>query len=155
MTRQKPGDAVNNSGAPPLTAPAELRYAARQSSVSEALMFVTFRVGRANDADVVLEDTRVSRRQIEITVTAQRRYFVIDCGSTGGTQLHRDGGWAPFIQGYVGADEQIAFGGFALPFSAIVARLPASAGGGATPGFEPLSVRPLRKIDTGEVVLMS
>ena len=84
MTRQKPGDAVHNSADPPLTAPAELRYAVRQSSVSEALMFVTFRVGRANDADVVLEDTRVSRRQIEITVTAQRRYFVIDCGSTGG-----------------------------------------------------------------------
>ena len=154
MTRQKPGDSVPNSGAPPLTAPAELRYAARQSSVSEALMFVTFRVGRADDADVVLEDTRVSRRQIEITVTAQRRYFVIDCGSTGGTRLHTDEGWTPFTQGYVGEDEQIAFGGFALPFSAIVARLPASAGG-ATPGFEPLSVRPLRKIDSGEVVLMS
>ena len=97
----------------------------------------------------------MSRHQIEITVTAQRRYFVIDCGSTGGTRLYRDGGWTPFTQGYVGADEQIAFGGFALPFSALVARLPASAGGGATPGFEPLSVRPLRKIDSGEVILMS
>ena len=29
MTRQKSGDAVSNSGDPPLTAPAELRYAAR------------------------------------------------------------------------------------------------------------------------------
>ena len=117
-------------------------------------MFVTFRAGRADDADVVLEDTRVSRHQIEITVTAQRRYFVIDCGSTGGTRLYRDEGWTPFIQGYIGEDEQIAFGDFALPFSAIVARLPASAGGGAAPGFEPISVQPLRKIDTGEVVLM-
>ena len=48
----------------------------------------------------------------------------------------------------------MAFGDFALPFSAIVARLPASTGG-ATPGFEPLSVRPLRKIDSGEVVFKS
>ena len=108
MTRQKPGDAVNNSGDPPLTAPAELRYAACQSSVSEAPMFVTFRVGRADDADVVLEDTRVSRRQIEITVKAQRRYFVIDCGSTGGTRLHTDEGWPPFTQGYNAAQAETA-----------------------------------------------
>ena len=44
-------------------------------------MFVTFRAGRADDADVIFEDTRVSRRQIEVTVRAQRRYFVIGCGS--------------------------------------------------------------------------
>lgn len=59
---------------PPLTAPAELRYAACQSSVSEALMFVTFRVGRADDADVVLEDTRVSRRQEEAALNNPGQY---------------------------------------------------------------------------------
>lgn len=37
-------------------------------------MFVTFRVGRADDADVVLEDTRVSRRQEEAALNNPGQY---------------------------------------------------------------------------------
>ena len=125
----------------------------RKYSLSKDVILVTFQVGRAHDADVIFDDIRVSRRQIEITVTADNRYYVVDCGSTAGTCVYSNDRWTPLTQGYVEEGEQIAFGDFSLPFSDIVSRLPAFADGGPSSGFEPLSVRPLRSADTGELVV--
>jgi hypothetical protein len=47
-----------------------------------------FRVGRLPDSELVLADPNVSRRHGEIRQTEDRRYAIVDLGSTNGTKLN-------------------------------------------------------------------
>ena len=118
------------------------------------MRFRTYRVGRSVGSDVQLDDPGVSRRQIELTLTAHGKFFIVDCNSSCGTFIWREEVWIPFKQGYVEPHEKLRFGSFALKLSNLLERLPDR---GSTPEHgqgEPLSVRPRRKVSTGEIELI-
>jgi pSer/pThr/pTyr-binding forkhead associated (FHA) protein len=114
------------------------------------MRFQTYTVGRDGSADLCVDHPRVSRRQVEITVTAVGRYYVVDCGSRGGTHLWRDGAWTEFTQGYVQPEEKLAFGDLEFELREIIERLPRRTPSDAS-GGDVVSVRPRRKRGTGEV----
>ena len=45
----------------------------------------TFVIGRSSFADIVIPDESVAPRHAEVVITADGRYYVTDCASTGGT----------------------------------------------------------------------
>lgn len=119
------------------------------------MTFATYRVGRSKDADVYLEDSSISRRQVEVTVTPDLRYYVVDCHGTAGTYVRKGDSWELFQQGYLLPDADIAFGDLKLRLADIIKRLPKSPRVDDPVISDPVSVRPVRKIDTGEVVLLN
>jgi predicted component of type VI protein secretion system len=113
--------------------------------------FVTYRVGRAADADVRIDAPDVSRRQVEITLTVDGRYYVTDCGSASGTFIHDGGSWIPLKQGFVTPESTLSFGEARFRFSELIARLPSLPRTQGALVANPPSVRPRRKLGTGEV----
>jgi len=116
------------------------------------LSFATFRIGRAKDADVHIDHAEVSRRQIELTITGDGRYYLVDCAGACTTFVDAGGGWTRWTQGYVPAEARLRFGERRLRLRDLLAACPMSARPPDT--AEPASVRPRRKVDTGEVELM-
>ncbi|PAU89533.1 hypothetical protein CK507_01255 [Pseudomonas sp. WN033] len=112
--------------------------------------FVTFRVGRSLESDLVLDDPGISRKHMEITLTSDQRYFVVDCGTTGGTRVQRNGEWKDLSQDFIAPAELLELGDRQYRFAELIARLPARSTT-LTKQPEPLSVRPRRKSSTGEV----
>jgi predicted component of type VI protein secretion system len=70
-------------------------------------------IGRKG-TDLVLEDTekQISRLHAELTITDGGRYYLVDCGSSNGTAVKRQGAWKPLKQDFVSEEEEIRFGGF-------------------------------------------
>ncbi len=70
-------------------------------------------IGRKG-TDIVLEDSnkQISRLHAELTVTDTDKYYLVDCGSSNGTSVKRDGNWQPVKQEYVKKEEEVRFGGF-------------------------------------------
>lgn len=116
-------------------------------------MFTTFAVGRSASADIQFDDPSVSRRQIEITVTDQQRYYVTACGGSTPTHVWRDGQWNVLIQSYLEADAWLAFGSRKVHLRDLINEIyavPRKTPGSAAQ-IEPVSVKPRRKVSTGEV----
>ncbi len=72
-------------------------------------------VGRSPYADVVLADSSVARRHVEVVVTDDGRYFLTDCATETGCwrQVGSDQGrdrWEKVRQGFVGADDILRLG---------------------------------------------
>lgn len=61
---------------------------------------------------VPAREVSVSRPHIEITVTDDGLYYVVDVGSANGTFVFRDGRWRRVTQDYVEKDEKIKLGTF-------------------------------------------
>ena len=70
-------------------------------------------IGRKG-TDIVLEDSKkeISRLHAELTITDHDRYYLVDCGSSNGTSVKREGSWQPVKQEYVTKDDEVRFGGF-------------------------------------------
>jgi len=70
-------------------------------------------IGRKG-TDIVLNDSekQISRLHAEVTVTDDGRYYLVDCGSSNGTAVKRQGAWKPIKQAFVSEDEEVRFGGF-------------------------------------------
>lgn len=114
-------------------------------------MFKTFRVGRASTADIRFTDSGISRRQIEITVTAARRFYVVACAGATPTWIWRDGDWHELQQGYVEPAAWLAFGSCEVRFQDLVGQLEIERVETTGIEREPVSVKPIRKVSTGEV----
>lgn len=113
--------------------------------------FTTFRIGRSPNSDLHIDHPEVSRRQVEITVTLDGRYYLVDCGSSSGTFQHDGKDWVRLTQGYVEPETQLAFGQQRFRLRELLKRLPAAGARRQQPVAEPVSVRPRRKVETGEV----
>lgn len=48
-------------------------------------------VGRSNDADIILDDTRISRMHCTIFKSPENKWFITDLGSSNGTLIFRKG----------------------------------------------------------------
>ena len=94
--------------------------------------FVEYRIGRS-DADIVIDDPTVSRQHAELVRTADGRYFLTDCVSTGGTFVRRDGEWRRIRQEFVSADEPIRIGRGVWTAAGLVARAGHAGGPAARP----------------------
>ncbi len=68
-------------------------------------------IGRKG-TDIVLPDhfNEISRLHAELTVTDQGATYLVDCGSSNGTAVRREGAWRAIKQDFVTADEEIRFG---------------------------------------------
>ena len=115
------------------------------------MSFRTYTIGRSNNADIRLDHGSVSRRHAELTITADGRLFVTDRDSRLGTWVQRDGRWGRHRQGYVDGSEPVRFGEREVTLSNLVRNeeLPLK----ENPGYEPLSIRPHRNPETGEIEL--
>lgn len=72
-------------------------------------------VGRSPYADVVLADSSVARRHVEVVVTDDGRYFLTDCATATGCwrQVTSDHGrehWEKVRQGFVSSDDVLRLG---------------------------------------------
>ena len=71
----------------------------------------TLRLGRGPDCDIVLADASVSRRHAELTIRADGRLWLRDCGSTQGTFLLTPGQAPRALKaGWVGPRDVLRFG---------------------------------------------
>jgi pSer/pThr/pTyr-binding forkhead associated (FHA) protein len=86
----------------------------------------TFTIGRA-DADVVLDDPEktVSKHHAELTIgEGGRSFYLVDCGSSNGTFVHRDGRWVKIKQDTIKEDDLVRFGSSNVRIRDLLKRLP-------------------------------
>ena len=114
------------------------------------MAFQTLTIGRSRDADIRLDDISVSRMHAELTMTHDGRCYLTDRNSLRGTCVLRNGQWASHRQGYVDSDAKLRFGKceVALPDLLKGRSFP---DGASIPACEPVSVKPRRNVETGEV----
>lgn len=114
-----------------------------------------YSVGRTQ-ADIVLEDPEgtVSKRHAELTVAEDgvRKLYLVDCGSSNGTFVQREGRWERITQDTVGADDLLRFGSSKVRMQDLLRRLPARlpAGIEAPPPARTI-LQPYRNAETGEI----
>jgi pSer/pThr/pTyr-binding forkhead associated (FHA) protein len=69
-------------------------------------------IGRkGTDINLQTRDDEISRLHAELTTTDDGRYYLVDCGSSNGTEVRRENGWSSIKQEYVQLDDQVRFGG--------------------------------------------
>lgn len=74
------------------------------------MSFKTYSIGRGSDADIQIDGQSVSRRHLELTLTDDGRYYLIDANSTGGTRIQKGGNWEPIKQGFVNENDTLMLG---------------------------------------------
>ena len=114
------------------------------------MAFKTFSIGRRRDSDIRLVDETVSRMHAELTLTTERRYFLVDRNSLRGTWVFRGSKWCPHRQGYVTPRERLRFGKVEVRLLDLSKNGPFSVPE-KQPGYEPVSIRPRLNVETGEV----
>ena len=83
-------------------------------------------IGRKG-TDIVLNDSSngVSRLHADLTITDQGTLYLVDCGSSNGTFVHRQGTWHAIKQDYVTREEQVRFGSqYEIRVSDLLSRAP-------------------------------
>jgi len=77
----------------------------------------SFTIGRDRSVDIPLADPSVSRLHAEIQLLEQDRLFVMDCNSSNGTWLFRDGIPRRIQQETATSGEQVQFGSVRIAVS--------------------------------------
>ena len=67
-------------------------------------------IGRKG-ANIVIEDDSVSRQHAELTLTKDGRYYLVDCGSSNGTEVKNGSAWKPIKQEFVRDEDEVRFAG--------------------------------------------
>ena len=114
------------------------------------MTFYTLTIGRSRQADIRLEDASVSRLHAELTMPRGGCCYLTDRNSLRGTRVLRNGRWASHRRGYVDSDAKLRFGKCEVALSDLL-KGKSSPDGAATPHYEPVSVKPWRNVETGEV----
>ena len=113
--------------------------------------FTVYRIGRGRGVDIHINDHSVSRLHAELIATRGGAYFLIDCASSGGSFVARNGQWMRIRQEFIGSTEAILLGRYQSTAPALIARagqpMPRSGKG------SPLPEGPVRRnADTGEII---
>ena len=119
------------------------------------MAFVTYRVGRSSQADIVIDHESVSRKHLEVTLTDNQRIFLVDCNSSRGTFVKADSGWQPFVQGYVSKAAELKLGVYRTRVSDLIKTLPGKQSQRPQSQGQPsvaISIKPKRSVSTGEVI---
>ena len=80
----------------------------------------TYIIGRQNDCDVQIDAMTVSRRHAELTITNDRKYYLIDCAGGSGTYVAGETEWEEITQTFVGMSDTILFGRHQLTMNEII-----------------------------------
>ena len=77
----------------------------------------TYLVGRANssipcDINISAQESSVSRKHMELTVTDDGRYYVVHIHPRNTTKVFREGQWISLTQDFVDLDAPLRLGGF-------------------------------------------
>ncbi|WP_395752910.1 FHA domain-containing protein [Prosthecobacter sp.] len=89
-------------------------------------MIEIFTIGRAN-ADLIFNDAEqsVSKLHAELTVSADgRNFYLVDCGSSNGTFVQRQGRWERIKQEVVNSDDAVRFGSTTVQMKDLLRKLP-------------------------------
>jgi hypothetical protein len=125
--------------------------------------FLVLRVGRADSADIQLADSSVSRLHAELVITANGRYYLTDCNSSGGISVQKNGQWSRIKQAYVAKNEVLLLGQYQTSVEELVVQVKEGRGAGMLSGVggavaEPspqdnLPEGPVRRdLSTGEIL---
>lgn len=87
----------------------------------------TYRIGRDQSNDVVIDDNSVSRLHAELVLSKSGKMYLSDCKSNNGTFVGRDGQWVPIIQNFIEPAEVILLGRHQTTGSQLMAMAQASA----------------------------
>lgn len=96
----------------------------------------TYRIGRGEENDIVIDDRSVSRDHAELREEADGRYLLHDLGSTNGTFVRDAGEWMRIEQAYVSADERILIGDTATSVTVLLGGTQAKQAAAAAPTAE-------------------
>ena len=77
-------------------------------------------IGRATDCDVSLDHPSVSRLHATVQATPEGYLAVMDCESSNGTFLHRNGRWIRVRKVILGTGDRVRFGDQELPVERLV-----------------------------------
>jgi len=83
---------------------------------------ITLTIGRSAYADIIIADASIAPNHAELVVTDDGRYFLTDCGSTGGSwreQAGMKGVLEPVRQAFVKPDEPLRLGEYACTASGL------------------------------------
>jgi hypothetical protein len=99
--------------------------------MSRDIMTTPIKIGRQKDCDIVIADLSVSRIHAELTVLADGRISLADCGSKQGTAV--SSGNKPFSsisQAWITSQDQVRFGRVTMRVADLLAKLAQSNGRG-------------------------
>jgi len=101
----------------------------------------TYLVGRANstipcDIAIPTEERSVSRKHMELTVTADDRYYIVHVHTRNKTKAYQDGQWIAIGQDFVDLDTPLRLGGYETTVRHLLAML---GGGQPEPQRQPES----------------
>ena len=80
-----------------------------------------FSIGRERTCDVPIADDSVSRLHAQLSILEGEQLFLVDCQSSNGTMLLRDGQSRPVRQEFVTPADQVRFGDVTLSVEDILA----------------------------------
>ena len=70
-----------------------------------------FTIGRKDTLILIQDkDSQISRLHAELTVSDKNTYYLVDCGSSNGTYLKRQGAWKAIRQEFVTEGDEVRFG---------------------------------------------
>lgn len=73
--------------------------------------YTTYRIGRSQTCEIVIDDPTVSRLHAELVVSAGGKCYLTDCCSSGGSFVAVEGEWQSIVQAFVDQDQYVLLGG--------------------------------------------
>lgn len=70
----------------------------------------SYRIGRSPEADIIVDDSSVSRKHADLIIARDGRYCLVDLQSMNGSFRRRGSRWVRLSRDYVAADEPIRLG---------------------------------------------
>jgi pSer/pThr/pTyr-binding forkhead associated (FHA) protein len=93
--------------------------------------YSVYGIGRNPDADIQIEHSSVSRSHAELVVTADGKFYISDCNSSGGTAIRKSSTepWEKTRQGYVAKTDAVLLGGYVTSVQELLLEIKDSAKG--------------------------
>lgn len=122
--------------------------------------FSVYGIGRSPESDIHVDHPSVSRSHAELVMTADGRFYLTDCNSSGGTSIRKAGesAWARVRQTYVSKTDAVLLGGYQSSVQELIVGIK-NAGGRAGRGAsertskDDLPEGPVRRdISSGEIL---
>lgn len=120
------------------------------------MQFETYIVGRGENSDIYYEGAEISRKHLEITLTADKRLYLVDANSKAGTYLWKNESWQNLKQGFVEERDIIGLGKMKVRVSELMLKalaLRSRQESSREEVFESITVIPKRSATTGEILV--
>ncbi|MBT3529768.1 MAG: FHA domain-containing protein [Gammaproteobacteria bacterium] len=82
-----------------------------------------YSIGRSAESDIRLEDSTISRNHAELVITADDKYYLTDCGSSGGTYSLQGNQKTAIKQGFVDQVDNLCFGEYHTSVQQLISKI--------------------------------